>query len=451
MKLILSLLVTVSIILFGSIGVAAINSTITQVTNDPYENSLPQIKGDYLVWQAYVDGDQEIFLYNIATGVTTQITDNAYADVSVQTDDDYIVWQGFNDGEWDIFLWDGSDIKTISNRGAEDLSPQIADGFIVWTSEPFGDDFVGPEEIILYDVGSETYTTLSEFVDSGNNFDDSAPKINDEVVIWVQTDDQDNTTLYMYDLGDGTITENPDYVWRDSPQRDGDLTVLTRHDGDDREIFLYDSDSREYHQITDNDLADRYPSISGNHIAWMADGEIYLAAFRFPAGEGTEIIDDTYINPGDNEVLPTMPPPISSWEGIGYDNWYPHGYGGSILTWWTSNEKRQLGSFWSVALNEIFENSKFVDTDKDNYYIATYSPAIGAREGGVDMDTYGGVDGINDNDFSSAYLYSLIDGGTSTDNVATGGKGTSKLKLFALLIVLSIAMSFVGYSKRTPS
>ena len=297
MRSILSLLLTLSIILFGPVAWA--DTTISQVTNNPYEDSFPRIGGNYLVWQGYVGGDWEIFLYNIETGETSQITDNSYDDLSPRTDGNYIVWQGFNDGEWDIFLWDGIEIQAISDRSAEDASPQIANGLIVWTSEPFGDDFVGPEEVMLYDAVTQTLTVLSAEVDPGNTLDDSGPKINDEVVIWVQTDDQENMTLYMYDLGNVTITENPEYVWRDSPQRDGNLSILTRHDGHDREILVYNSNSRTYHQITDNSLQDRYPSIGGNYVVSTGDeGEasgIYATitgnfiVWMGGQGEGSEI------------------------------------------------------------------------------------------------------------------------------------------------------------------
>ncbi len=297
MKSILSLLLTVTIMVFGP--VAGADTTISQVTSNSYKDSLPRIKGDYLVWQGYVGSDWEIFLYNIATGVTTQITDNDYADVSPQTDGDYIVWHGFKDGEWDVFLWDGIEIQAISDRSAEDLSPQIANGVIVWTSQPFGDDFVGHSEIVLYDAGTQTSTVLSAGVDPTNTLDDSGPKVSDEAVIWVQADDQDNTTVYMYDLSNGTITENPDYVWRDSHQRDGNLSILTRYDGHDREIFVYNSNSRTYHQVTDNSLQDRYPSIGGNYVVSTGDeGEASgisvtisgnFIAWMGGQGEGSEI------------------------------------------------------------------------------------------------------------------------------------------------------------------
>lgn len=281
MKVTSIILVTLFITL-GPVGLVRAEPPITRVTSNSYQDCFPLISGNYVVWQAYIDTDWEIFLYDIATGITTQLTNNNYDDLSPQTDSHYVVWQGFQDGEWEIFLWDNVDTKMLSDRGAEDVSPQIANGFVVWTSEPFGDDFVGPSEIILYDAGAQMTAVLSESVDPDNTLNDSAPRINNEVVIWAQDCSQCDSTVYMYDIGNGTITKDPDYVWRDSPQADGSLRVLTRLHGNDREIFVYDDNSGRYHQMTNNSVQDRCPSISGTSIVWTAGeraaSEIYLAS-----------------------------------------------------------------------------------------------------------------------------------------------------------------------------
>lgn len=259
MRLLLSILITLCIMIPGSAAMAGV--AVTQITSNAYEDTLPRIRGDYVVWQGYVDGDWDIFLYNIATGVTTRINDdNDYDDIMVQTDGTHVVWRGFTDGEWDIFLWDGIQIHTISDRGADDMSPHIADGLVVWTSEPFGEGFTGPEIILVFDIST-----------------------------W-------------------TAAEDPDYVWQDRRYIDGNLRVTTRHDGQDREIFLYNAAANSYHQITDNAIDDLYPGISENYITWMADGEIWLA-------ECTSLV---LISPKNNAVFPMKEVPTFSWEHIGY-------------------------------------------------------------------------------------------------------------------------------------
>jgi hypothetical protein len=250
-----------------------------------------------VVWQAYIDPDWEIVLYDIDTGITTQLTDNVYDDIAPRTDGRYVVWQGFQDSEWEIFLWDGTDITMLSGHAAEDVGPQIGEGFVVWTSEPFGDDFAGPSEIILYDTGTQTTTVLSEGVDPGNTKNDSAPRIDNGAVVWIQECNQCDVTVYMYDLSSGTTTENPDYVRRDGPQADGGRRVLTRLHGNDREIVVYDGDSGSYHQITNNSVQDRCPSISGDYVVWMAGertaSEIYLASCADAINGQGPIVEDT--------------------------------------------------------------------------------------------------------------------------------------------------------------
>ncbi|MBW1858495.1 MAG: hypothetical protein JRI70_00095 [Deltaproteobacteria bacterium] len=321
------LLLTALLIVLAATVVSA-DTTITQVTANSIEDSLPQVKGNLVVWQGYDGNDWEVFLYNVATGTTIQITDNDEDDVSPQTDGRYVVWLGFNDGEWDVFFWDGTEVRSISDVSAEDMAPQIADGVIVWTSKPLDGGFLGPGEIVLYEAASGTKLELSAQVDPGNTLDDRLPIINDGAVVWIQTDDTGGTTGYMYRLGDGTIIINPDDVRTNSRSSDGNLRVLSRHDRLDAEIFLYSSYSKKYYQITHNSSQDRYPSISGNLVTWMADGEIFLAECEYL----------TLLRPIDGVTLSPASSPTFAWEAIGYDNSkvefskFPDFATGSVLT-----------------------------------------------------------------------------------------------------------------------
>jgi beta propeller repeat protein len=284
MRLMLSLLLVVSIIVFGP--VIAADTIITQVTNNSHEDNFPSIEGNYVVWQAHIDGDWEIFLYDIATGITTQITNNDYDDILPKTDGNYVVWLGLGQSGGEIFLYDISTGETtqINNDSHVDCAPQIANGRVVWTSHQVTET-VEPGEIFLYDIVAEATTALSSSVDPDGTLDDSLPQINDESAIWVQADDAGNTTLFIHYFGTGGTEPAPEaYVWPDSPQIDGGLTVVTRHDGSDREILAHNTSRRTYTQITDNELEDSYPCISGNYIAWMGGegeaSEIYLTFYE---------------------------------------------------------------------------------------------------------------------------------------------------------------------------
>ena len=305
LRLLTSLVVLTGILVFG--GLLHADSTVIQITTNSYEDSLPQIKGDYVVWQGKVNEDWEVFVCSIHTPeAPIQITDNGYDDVSPQTDGNYVVWLGYSRSGGEIFLYDieGGGITKITDNDNVDSPPQIADGRAVWASQEVTDS-VEPGEVMLYHIATQVTEQLTN-----DALDDSDPRIDSDTVFWIQTDEEEHIILFIHDIATGATTEIPeDFVWEESPQTDGDLTVLTRHDGDDREVFLHNSDSGRYHQITDNDLEDTYPSISGNHMAWMAAGEIFLAEYEYLG----------LTSPADNAVLSETPPATFVWEGIGYD------------------------------------------------------------------------------------------------------------------------------------
>jgi hypothetical protein len=236
-------------------------------------------------------------VYDIATGVGPfQITNNKFDDMSPQTDGKHVVWLGFSqpkspDGEiflpgGEIFLYvvsNGQYIRVTTDTNVES-PPQIAYGNVVWTSHQVTDS-VEPGEVFLYNTANETISSLSASVDPDALLDDCFPRISGESVVWVQADDIANTTtVFIHDLTSGSTTKAPQgFVWEDSSQTDGDLTVKVRQVGNDREIFLHNSKLKNNEQITDNDFEDRHPSISGNTIAWVGgDGEnaeIFLATY----------------------------------------------------------------------------------------------------------------------------------------------------------------------------
>ncbi len=322
--------ITVVITLTPGKGLQADSTDIWNTVGIPTisHNSFPQISGNIVVWQARGgletatsgSGDWEIFLlYDIDTQ-PVQITDDDYDDISPQTDQDYVVWQKHDTTRNNqIFLYEihdppgGSMISNDDDK--DDYSPRIAAGRVVWTSQRVARSFE-PGQTMLY----ETENSTGPVSISDNTVDCSFPRIDSQTVIWVQSGADGATTLFLYDLTKRKPKPKaaPEgYVWEDSPQTDGNLTVLARYDGNDREIFLYDSNSRRYHQLTDNGFEDRYPRISGNHIAWIGGegqaSDIFLAFYDYDA-EGISLV-----SPEHEAILPKKPPTTFSWDSVGYD------------------------------------------------------------------------------------------------------------------------------------
>jgi len=335
-------------------GLLHAEPTITQITNNTYEDKLPQVKGDYVVWQGKVDGDWEIFLCSVdSSGSAVQITDNDCDDIFPQTDGDYVVWLGFSHSGGQVFLYDiGNGTTTqITNDDYVDSPPHIAVGRVVWASQVVTDS-VEPGEIMLYDVATEVTTQLTDDV-----LDDSNPRINSDTVFWVQTDEEENSRLFVYDLATGITTEAPEgYVWGDSPQIDENLAVLTRHDGDSREFFVLDTSSRTYHQITDDGLQGRYPSISGCYIAWMASGEIFLARQVILTTEPTNVQQRSF---------------LASWNtpGVSVDSY--------LLDVWTGKDSMQyLKGFQATVVPGTSTSAKITGLSPQTTYYYRVTPVI---------------------------------------------------------------------------
>jgi hypothetical protein len=63
-----------------------------QLTNNDYDDSLPQVSGSSVVWYGYDGNDYEIFLYDGST--VRQLTDNDIWDFEPQVSGSNVVWWG---------------------------------------------------------------------------------------------------------------------------------------------------------------------------------------------------------------------------------------------------------------------------------------------------------------------------------------------------------------------
>ena len=125
-------------------GFLAVNSayatdwTITQLTNDSYDDYYPQVYGSNVVWDGWDGSDYEIFLYD-GTG-TTQLTNNSYTDWIPQIYGSNVVWVGSNGNDYEIFLYDGNNTTQLTNNSYDDYFPEVYGSNVAWQSSD-GNDY----------------------------------------------------------------------------------------------------------------------------------------------------------------------------------------------------------------------------------------------------------------------------------------------------------------------
>ena len=135
-----------------------------------------ELRGDRAVWVEFDGNDEEVFLFDGSS--VTQLTDNDYDDDQPQVAGDYVVWRGHSGTDTEIFVFDGSDVVALTNDARNDRNPQVSIGqdgvTIAWTKDDGNDD-----ELWMFD-GCEV-TQLTD-----NAKEDSSPSLDGNVVAWVQ-------------------------------------------------------------------------------------------------------------------------------------------------------------------------------------------------------------------------------------------------------------------------
>lgn len=304
------LIFSISLATLLGFGLPAFAILPIQVTSNETEDALPKIHGNHVVWQSYLDGDWEIFHYNIKTQITTVITDNTVNDIYPVTDGNYVTWLS-NDRTRDILYYSiasGDTFVVPELYGTVGNSaPLIAYGRIGWTANG---------EVYLFDIETGVTTNISAINDPSHLMFDILVGFNNSTVCWIQDDDQgthdesdDVAVPMVYDIATRTTSVAPEgNICSENSLPDHNLRVLSRRINGNREIVLKSRD-RDLLQITSNSVPDIMPGISGNNIVWISGlkegAEIYVATDPDVDGDGLSESFDNCINTPNSDQLDT--------------------------------------------------------------------------------------------------------------------------------------------------
>ncbi len=110
------------------------NFSISKITDNLHQDLVPQLSGDYLVWQSEINGNQEIFLRDLNSRTTKQITTNSTDNQNPQISGNNIVWSGWKNNNYEIFSYNISSGNTtkITTNDYNDIQPQISGNKIIW-------------------------------------------------------------------------------------------------------------------------------------------------------------------------------------------------------------------------------------------------------------------------------------------------------------------------------
>lgn len=304
-----------------------------QLTSNQYQDILPQISGNYAVWQGKAGGDWEIFLQDLSSPTATprQITTNTWDDLSPQIDGSYVVWLG-NEGT--IYYYNiatGGPVTAVPAIPGLPINsaPQIANGYITWASNATSTGY-DPGEIYLYRIPplgtpAGTPVNISAPTDPTKKLDDVAPQINATIVGWNRTDEKgtsdpsdDVTTYMLYEIATGVTSEAAaSFIWLEDPQVDGRLSVHSKSVGTSRQIFLqYDDWFTK--QITFDSFSNTYPRISGTTVVWVGAVGTTAEIFSMTFPEAAQDSDNDGVPDYFDNCINTFNPDQHDLDGDGY-------------------------------------------------------------------------------------------------------------------------------------
>ncbi len=116
---------------------------ISRITNNSYDDFAPIFdeKTKTIVWQAMINDRLQIMMHEIPTNTTRQITTTRQNSSNPDIDGDTVVWQEWVDTNWEIMTTNirnngkEFDIKQLTDNAVHDMFPQIHNDLISWQRE----------------------------------------------------------------------------------------------------------------------------------------------------------------------------------------------------------------------------------------------------------------------------------------------------------------------------
>jgi hypothetical protein len=114
-----------------------LNGEESQLTFNNRDDSSPYYDAlsDRIVWHSNYNDRYQVISYDMRKNEEFRLTDSAYNNMEPVAYGDITMWQAWINNNWEIMLYDGTELKQLTNNTTHDVSPSIRGGYIVWQSQ----------------------------------------------------------------------------------------------------------------------------------------------------------------------------------------------------------------------------------------------------------------------------------------------------------------------------
>ncbi len=289
------------------------------------DQTVPDIDGDWIIWQDGRDDDGDIYGYTLAESLEIEIcTDSGTAQRTPVVSGNKVVWRDERNSQRDIYAFDlflrtpltepnmpfedgvyqqdpdisgnltvyrhdgthkniyvyDSDLNTnqsVSAASTHQYEPAIDGTLVAWI------EIAGIPQVYYRDVD---ISTAVQTLGSGT-FTQRYPAISDGVIVWEEDRGATGKDIYGYDPGAGIFPICTAASDQEIPAISGSI-VAWQDDGDGNGVYdIWAIDLADMaagcFEVSDGTGDNRYPAVSGNTIVWQRSGDIWAAELLEPS------------------------------------------------------------------------------------------------------------------------------------------------------------------------
>jgi hypothetical protein len=167
-----------------------VKGELMQITHNTIDDNAPHYDGlsNRIVWHTVVNDRYQIVSYTLEDAEMTRLTTTSYNNMEPVAYGDVTLWQAWIDNNWEIMLYDGTTQKQLTNNTLQDVSPHMKDGYIVWQTQ-FEDGW----QVAVYNEE----TKQVDYIASEGGLKVENPRF---VLVYDSTDENGDTKTVGYDF-----------------------------------------------------------------------------------------------------------------------------------------------------------------------------------------------------------------------------------------------------------